>query len=253
MINAIVREVSPAIGRCELTYQEWVEIDYDLACHQHTEYIRALEGLGCQVTVLPAEPDLPDSVFVEDTALVLDELGIITRPGTESRRPETVSVSKELARHRPLALIQDPATLEGGDILRVGRAIYVGLSRRSNPEGIAQLRALAEPLGYTVHAVQMQDCLHLKSAVSQIAPGALLLNPRWVQPEAFPGLQVIEVDPSDPHAANALQVRSGLIYPACFPLTLARLKEHGIAVTVVDVSEMQKAEGAVTCCSLLIY
>jgi dimethylargininase len=248
---AITRQVSPAIANCELTYLDRVEIDYALACRQHEQYCQALAGLGCQVLSLPAQADLPDSVFVEDAALVLDETAILTRPGAASRRPEVDLIRPVLAEYRPLRPIQAPGTLEGGDILQVGRIIYVGLSGRSSPAGIAQLADLVTPYGYTVQAVPLTGCLHLKSAVSRAAPDTLLINPHWVDPARFAAFRLLDVDPAEPHAANALLLDRGVIYPSAFPLTLRRLEQSGIPVTIVDVSELQKAEGAVTCCSLV--
>lgn len=248
---AITRQVSPAIANCELTYLDRVEIDYPLACRQHEQYRQALAQSGCQVIDLPAQADLPDSVFVEDAALVLDEAAILTRPGASSRRPEVELIRPALAEYRPLHSIQAPGTLEGGDILQVGRTIYVGLSGRSSPAGIAQLTELVKPYGYTVQPVPLTGCLHLKSAVSRAGPDTLLINPNWVDPAWFAAFRLLEVDPAEPHAANALLLEGGVLYPSAFPLTRHRLEQSGIAVTLVDVSELQKAEGAVTCCSLV--
>lgn len=249
---AITRQVSPAIAACELTYLERVEIDYALACRQHQQYCEALAGLGCQLLSLPAQADLPDSVFVEDAALVLDEVAILTRPGVASRRPEVDRIRPVLAEYRPLLSIQAPGTIEGGDILLLGRTIYVGLSGRSSPAGIAQLADLVAPYGYTVQAVPLTGCLHLKSAVTLAAPDMLLINPDWVNPSHFAAFRLLEVDPAESHAANVLLLEGGAIYPSGFPRTLLRLTQSRIPVTLVDVSELQKAEGAVTCCSLIL-
>jgi dimethylargininase len=251
MLIAITRDVSPAIANCELTYLERVEIDYVLACRQHAAYREALAGLGCRVVNLPAEAGLPDSVFVEDAALVLDEIAILTRPGVASRRPEVERMAPLLERYRVLEWITAPGTLEGGDILRVEKQIFVGLSGRSNAEGIRQLAGLAGRYGYRVRTVAVNGCLHLKSAVSQAGPGKLLINPAWVDPANFAPFELVEVAPGEPQAANALLAGRGVIYPASFPATSQRLAESGIDLRPVDVSELQKAEGAVTCCSLV--
>ena len=251
MFIAITRPVSPAIDRCELTKLERVPIDLQRAISQHHAYEKTLQSLGVEVRVLPEEPDLPDAVFVEDAALVLDEAAILTRPGAASRRPEVERIRPVLAEYRTLRLIEAPGTLEGGDILQVGRTITVGLSGRSSPAGIAQLADLVTPFGYTVQAVPLTGCLHLKSAVSRVAPDVLLINPNWVDPAWFGVFNLLEVDPAEPQAANALLLEGGVIYPSAFPLTLRRLQQSGIPVTIVDVSELQKAEGAVTCCSLV--
>ena len=156
-----------------------------------------------------------------------------------------------LAQHRPLMAIEEPGTLDGGDVLRIGRDIYVGESARSNGAGIAQLRELLAPFGYRVHGVATRQCLHLKSAVTAVADDTLLINPAWVDTAPFAAYRLIEIDPGEEHAANTLRVGRGVIQPDCFPRTRQRLQDAGIAVTVVDVSELQKAEGAVTCCSLV--
>jgi len=252
MLVALTRELSPSITRCQLTHLAREPIDVARAERQHQRYRHCLAELGCQVVTLPAEPELPDSVFVEDTAVVVDELAVLTRPGAESRRPETASVARVLAQYRRLAAIQPPGTLEGGDVLRLERRVLVGLSGRSNREGIDQLRALLEPHGYTVEPVSVGGCLHLKSAVTQVAPETVLLNPTWVDAAPFAGLLRIEVDPAEAHAANALLAGDGVIYPTAFPRTAERLERSHIPLTRVDVSELAKAEGAVTCCSLLL-
>jgi dimethylargininase len=251
MYIAFTRAVSPHIGQCELTHLARQPIDVELARTQHNNYEACLTALGCRVVRLQPEPDLPDAVFVEDTAIVLDELAIITRPGADSRRAETASIAHALQAYRPLHLIQAPSTLDGGDVLRVGRAIYVGLSNRSNQAAIDQMRAVLEPLGYTVQGVPVSACLHLKSAVTQVAANTLLVNPAWVDTAIFSYLHLIEVNPTEAYAANALLVGETVIYPTAYPLTRRRLEAHGIVVQTVDVSELLKAEGAVTCCSLI--
>lgn len=248
---ALTRPVSSSLGQCELTYLSRQPIDVDRARAQHREYEHALHEIGCTLVSLPEAPDLPDSVFVEDLALVLEEIAILTRPGVESRRPEGATIEAALARYRPLRRIESPGTLEGGDILRLGQTIYVGRSGRSNTEGIQQLRDHVAPFGCRVEVVAVQGCLHLKSAVTDIAPDRLLINPRWVDAAAFDGMAWIAVDECEDHAANALRVGSKVIYPAAFPWTLDVLARSGVALWPVDVSEIQKAEGAVTCCSLI--
>jgi dimethylargininase len=251
MLVAMTREVSPRVGECELTHLERQAIDVERARVQHRQYEACLEALGCTVHRLPAEPELPDSVFVEDAAVVLDELAIITRPGAVSRRLETRSVAQALRPFRRLVTIRSPATLDGGDVLRVGRVLYVGLSGRSNRAAVSQARDLLEALGYRVEGVPMVGCLHLKSAVSQVAANTLLINRDWVDGGIFAALKLIGVDPQEPYGANALRVGGVVVYPAAFPRTRRRLEEAGIAVRTVDVSELAKAEGAVTCCSLI--
>jgi dimethylargininase len=249
---AITRGVSAAIAACELTHLERQPIDLDRARAQHRAYEAALGRAGCRVEPLPALDDLPDSVFVEDAAVVLDEIAIVTRPGAESRRPETTHIAPVLAGYRRVTFIREPGTLDGGDVLRLGRRIFVGVSGRSDEHGIEQLRAVAWPYGYTVTSVLVSGCLHLKSAVTEVAPGTILVNAAWVDPAVFGQPRVLEVDPGEPYAANGLLVGGRLIYPESFPRTRARLEAAGIVIEPVDVSELQKAEGAVTCCSLIL-
>lgn len=251
MLTAITREPGPDMAACELSYVGRTPIDTALALEQHRAYQRTLATLGCHVLVLDAEPALPDAVFVEDVAVVVDELAVMTRPGAQSRRAESASVAERLGRYRSLHRIEAPGTLDGGDVLRIGRTLYVGQSARSNAAGIEQLRALLAPFGYAVQAVPIRGCLHLKSAVTAVADDTVLLQPAWVDAEAFSAYRVIEVDPAEEHAANVLRIGDAVVMPSCFPLTRRRLADAGIKVTTVDVSELQKAEGAVTCCSLV--
>jgi len=251
MLVAMTREISAQIGRCELTYKARAAIDVDLARAQHRQYQECLRSLGCSIRCLPAEPELPDSVFVEDTAIVLDELAIITRPGAVSRRPETHSVAQALLPYRPLARIEAPATLDGGDVLRVGKRLFVGLSHRSNEAAVRQLSKLLAGAGYTVLGVSVQGCLHLKSAVTQVAEDTLLINRDWVECSTFGSMRFLDVDPGEPGAANALRVGNGIVVSSEYAATRRRLEAQGFAVCPVDASELAKAEGGVTCCSLI--
>jgi dimethylargininase len=251
VLIAITRGVSAGVAACELTHLERQAIDLARAQAQHRAYEAALARLGCRVESLPALDDLPDSVFVEDVAIVLDEIAVVTRPGAESRRPETAAIAPVLANYRRVTFIQAPGTLDGGDVLRIGRRIFAGRSGRSDEQGIEQLRAVVWPYGYTVTDVPVRGCLHLKSAVTEVAPGVVLVNPEWIEAAAFGHVSVMEIDPDEPYAANGLLVSDRLIYPASFPRTRFRLEAAGLNVEPVDVSELQKAEGAVTCCSLV--
>jgi dimethylargininase len=250
--TAITRDVSPAIGSCELTFLPRTGIDANRAAQQHRQYQAVLSSLGCDVVVMPAEPDLADSVFLEDTAIVLDELAVMCLPGAVSRRPEVDGVMDVLRDYRETRSIELPGTLDGGDLLRVGNTIYAGLSTRSNRDGIEQLRSIVSDCGYAVETVETTQCLHLKSAVTEVAPGVLLVNPDWLDRSAFGDCELLDIDPQEPHAANALRVNDSIVYPASFPRTAEKLLRHGLDVKLVDVSELQKAEGAVTCCSLIL-
>lgn len=251
MLTAITRDVNTALGSCELTFLPRVRIDTGLAQQQHAEYQRALSSLGCEIVVVPTEPGLPDSVFIEDTALVLDEIAVMCRPGAASRQPEIAGIESVLQRYRTLATIRPPGTLDGGDLLSLGKVIYAGVSTRSNQSGIEQLHSIVAAYGYSVKQVETTKCLHLKSAVSAVAPDLLLINPDWINKSVFGDHELIEVDTSEAHAANALLLAQQVIYPAAFPRTMDKLRSCGIAVTPVNISELQKAEGAVTCCSLI--
>jgi dimethylargininase len=248
---AVVREVSPRLAACELTHLARQPIDYERACFQHAAYVDLLASLGCAVRPLPPAPDLPDSVFVEDTAVVLDELAIVTRPGAASRRAETATVDPVLREYRPVRVVTAPSTLEGGDVLVAGRQIFIGLSSRSNQAAVEQVRHWVEPAGYEVHAVGLTGCLHLKSAATDVGDRLLLVNPAWVDPAVFAGLGIVEIDPAEPQAANALRMGGAVVYPVAFPATRRRLEAAGVVVHGIDLSELAKAEGAVTCCSLV--
>ncbi len=248
---AITRDISPAIGICELTHLAREPIDLNQARLQHRQYEQQLKEAGCRLIRLPAEPRMPDSVFVEDTTIVLDEMAVITRPGAESRRVETASVAQILQAYRQLVRIESPGTLDGGDVLRVGKKFFVGRSARSNDDGIDQLQKLVSPNGYSVVPVELQGCLHLKSAVTQVAEDTLLINREWADTTVFGAMQLIDVDESEPFAANALRIADSVIYPESFIKTRKRLEAEGIQVRTVDASELAKAEGGVTCCSLI--
>lgn len=250
-LHAITRAVSRSLARCELTHLERTAIDVDVARRQHAAYEATLERLGCTLVRLPEERELPDSVFVEDTALALDEVAVILRPGAASRRQETASVARALSWFRPVVQLAGEGTVDGGDVLRLGRTLWVGRSSRSSEAGIAALAATIAPFGYDVRDVAIDGCLHLKSAVTAVADGLLLLNPRWVDGAGFPGCALVEVDPAEPHAANALRVGDTLVFPAAFPRTAERLEARGLHLERVDLAELAKAEGAVTCCSLV--
>jgi len=252
MLLAYTRAVSPSLADCELTHLERVPIDVSRAAREHAAYEALLESLGATVRRLPPEPALPDAVFVEDTAVVLDEVAVVTRPGAVSRRPETASTAAALAVHRPLLEIREPGTIDGGDVLVVGRRLYVGLSSRSNAAAVAQLASALRPLDYEVRGVACRGCLHLKSAVTRVADRLLLINPHWVDAGAFEGCRTIEVDPCEPHAANALTIGERVIHPRRFPLTRARLEAEGLRVAPLAHSELAKAEAGVTCCCLLV-
>jgi dimethylargininase len=248
---ALTRGVSPALGRCELTFLARQPIDCDRAARQHAGYERVLEGLGLHVERLEADAALPDCCFVEDAAIVLDEVAVITRLGAPSRRGETAAVAAALARYRPIVPLREPARIDGGDVLVMGRRIFVGLSNRTDPAGFRALVEAVRPHGYEVVSVGMRDCLHLKTAVTAVGPDLLLVNRAWVDTAELGRFDAVDVDPREPLAANVLAIGKAVVVAEGFPRTADRLRARGLDVHPVDVSEFQKAEGGVTCKSLV--
>jgi dimethylargininase len=250
-LTAIVREVSSSINDCELSFHARQPIDVARVIAQHQAYQDCLASLGVRIVSLPAEPELPDAVFVEDPVVVVDEIAIISNMGALSRRPEAISLANALSLYRPLKFLSEPATLDGGDVLRVDRSIFVGLSKRTNRDGIDQLGELLGSFGYLVKAVEVRGCLHLKSACSYIGDDTILVNRSWIDSEPLSGFELLNVPEDESGAANALLVNGVVIMPASFPRTHALLEERGFSVRTIDVSELQKAEAGVTCTSLI--
>lgn len=257
-IIALTRAVSPSIIHCELAHLAREPIDPIAAAAQHDEYERCLESLGCIVQRVEPAPDLPDAVFIEDTALVLPEFAVVLRPGAESRRRETVSVCDVLRAYRRVIELPGPQpgedlpTIDGGDILVIGHTLYVGGSQRSNDAGRKALQNVVQEFGYNVVRVEMDGCLHLKTAVTAIADDAILINPAWTDARSFDVAYTIEVDASEPFAANVLRVGNTLVHDVAHARTAARLRDAGFDIVTVNASELAKAEGAVTCCSILV-
>jgi len=249
---AVTRDVSPALAACELTHLARAPIDLDRARAQHGAYEVAIADAGYRVERLPADPGMPDCVFVEDIAIVVPEIAIVTRPGAASRRGETPAVAAAMSRYRTVRNIEAPGTLDGGDVLIAGHRVFVGISSRTTPPGAAQLRRLLEPYGYDVTEVSVRGCLHLKSAATAVAEDLLLINPEWVDATVLDRLDHVTVDPREPSAANALRLRDRVIFPSAFPRTAERLEARGLRLVTVDASELAKAEGAVTCCCVLV-
>ena len=246
---AVTRDVSPSINACELTHLEPQAIDYMMAATQHREYRALLESLGLEVVRIPADPAYPDCVFIEDTAIVLDDIAVITRPGAPSRRGETRAVADVLEQYRPLVHIEAPATIDGGDVLVLDDQIFVGMSARTNEAAIGQLRFHTRR---EVIPVNVHGCLHLKSAITRVSGDTLLVNRGWIDGSPFADWNLIDVDPAEPFAANALLIGESVIYPTAFDKTRKLLESRGLDVRTVDASELAKAEGGVTCCSLIV-
>jgi dimethylargininase len=252
MLTAITRQVSPSINQCQLTFHTKQPIDLAKAIAQHQAYEELLGELGAQVVSLSAEPELPDAVFVEDAGVVVDEIAVIPVMGAASRRPETESLARALSLYRPLEFMEAPGTLDGGDVMRIGRRIFVGTSGRTNLEGIAQLRAVLSRFDYEVTGVEVKGCLHLKSGCSYLGRNSVLVNRQSLDLRPLVEFELIDVPESEPGAANALQIGDVVIVPAAFPETIALLEGRGFIVKAIDVSEFQKAEGGVTCKSIIL-
>jgi dimethylargininase len=253
---AIVRRPARSLAQsCELTFLERSEISFDALERQHAAYREALAMAGAEVVALEAIDALPDSVFVEDTAVVLDESAILSRPGAASRQPEPARIASALARFRDCEAIVAPGTLEGGDILRIGRTLYVGLTTRTNRAGVEQLEAWLRPHGYRVVPVPVHGSLHLKTACTALDAQTLLLNPAWIDATAFDGFARIEVADDEAFAANVLPVGDVRIVNAAFPRTRERVEAFcanaGLRAIAVDISEFGKAEAGLTCMSLV--
>ncbi len=251
-VVALVRDISPLLAECVLTHLGRVDIDIERAAAQHHAYCEVLQALGARVEAIAPLPEAPDGVFVEDTAVVVDEVAVITRPGAPSRVGEIESTAVALARYRPVVRMSGDATLEGGDVMRVRRTLYVGRSGRTNQAGVDQLGALLAPWGYRVQPVDLDGCLHLKTACTFVPPHYVLANPAWVDPEIFEGLTALEVAPDEPCAANTLTINGVTLVPSQWPRTAARLRASGVHTRDVDLSELAKAEGALTCSSVIV-
>jgi dimethylargininase len=250
-ITALAREPAPTLEDCLLTYVSRSHIDYPTALEQHRQYCQALRDSGAEVRVLPARPEFPDSVFIEDVAVVLDELVVLARPASEIRQGEVRLLASEELPHRRVVSIEAPGTLEGGDVLRIGKRIFAGLSSRTNAQGLESLARIAQPLGYQVIPVQVKGCLHLKTACTALDKRTLLINPDWIQSAPFEGFRWVTVPAKEPWAANALPVGQRICMNSAHPMTLEKVAAKGYAVHPLDISEFTKAEGGLTCLSLL--
>jgi len=253
MLHAITREVGPSMEACELTHFARHPIDIPKARRQHAAYRQCLRELGVQVIELAEEPEYPDAVFVEDPAIVLDEIAVITRMGAESRRGEAASLACALERYRPLFWMKPPATLDGGDVMRVGRTLFVGRSSRTNAAGIQQLAAAAEPHGYRIQPVMVHGCLHLKSAAGDLGGDTVLVHRPWLDIGALGGMKLIAAPAGEEHGVNVLRIGDTILVADGFPKTADLISKSGRPIRIIDNSELRKAEGALTCCSLIFH
>ena len=248
---ALTHVPSPNMAACLLTFVRRAPIDHGRAVRQHEAYCRTLRECGADVRTLDVNRELPDCAFIEDAAVVLDEVAVLTFPGSPERRLELPGIEPELRRYRKVCRIEPPATLEGGDVLRVGRILLVGVSSRTNPAGVSALHEIARRHGYTVRPVPVRGCLHLKTACTALDDGRLLVNPSWVDASALTGFELVGVPEEEPWGANVLRVGSRICLAAAHARTAELIGGLGFDVRSVDVSEFAKAEGGITCLSLL--
>lgn len=247
---ALVRKPADNFGD-GLTTAVWTDPpDLEKMRAQHAAYTDLLEELGLTVLMLDADPAFPDGHFVEDAAVVFPEAAVITRPGAASRRGETEVVASVLARHRPLRFIDPPGTLDGGDVLMVGRRFFIGLSSRTNAAGATRLADILQGFGYAASFVSVEDGLHLKSGVNAIADGRLIVAPLFATHPAFDSYEKIVVDGEEAYAANTLWINGCLIMPAGYPKTRRKLAALGQDIRELETGETRKMDGGLTCLSI---
>jgi dimethylargininase len=251
MLRALTHKVSARIAQCQLTFVDRAPIDLQLAVRQHDDYRAVLKKLGVVVKDLSENESHPDSCFVEDTAIVLDELAIICSMGVSSRRGETRLIERELSKYREIARISLPATIEGGDVLRIGKKIFVGQTSRTNLEGVEELARISEPYGYRVVKVRTTGSLHLKSACTAIDEETLFVNPEWVEHDAFGDFNLIYTPLEEPWSANILRIGTTVCIQAGFPRAVELIERMVERVEVIDISELRKAEAGLTCSSII--
>ena len=251
MKRAIVRQPGPEMAEGERSFLEREPIDFQLALAQHEAYCQALRDLGCEPLVLPALAGFPDAPFVEDMAVVLPEVAVLTRTGAESRRLEQASVQAALADFRDFVRIEEPSTLDGGDVFLAGETLFVGQSRRTNHAGLKQLAHLVLPYGVRVKAVGVTDALHLRTGCSWLGGDHLLINRAWIDAERLAEYPLIEVHPDEAFAGTALVIGETVLMTAAAPLTIERVRAAGYEVRALDISEFEKAEAGLTCLSIV--
>jgi dimethylargininase len=251
MLCALTHIVSPRLNECELAYRSRQPIDIGVASEQHAAYCDSLRSFGLKVIELEINRDYPDSVFIEDSAVVMDEVAVLSRPGVASRRGEVEAIGEELRNYREIEHIQAPGTLEGGDVLVVGKKVYVGISSRTNDLGALALEKILANFEYTVVRVNVLGALHLKSAVTAIDEATILANPKWFDTAPFANYRMITVADTEPWAANALPVGGTILMADGYPITSEKVVRLGYQVKLLDIRELQKAEAGLTCSSII--
>jgi len=234
-----------------LSFQERQPIDYERAVQQHTNYCLMLKELGIDVIELSNNFTYPDSTFIEDTAVVMDEIAILCNMGVASRRGEVSGIEPELAQYRSIKKIGPPATLEGGDVLRIGIKFFVGLTKRTNREGVRAFKQLMKPLNYEVVPVEVRNGLHLKSVCTSLDDETLLAKPEWFDIKPFRGLRMIVIPDTEAAAANCLRINNTICIHAGFYKTINLLLSKSYQIKTVDISELLKAEAGLTCSSII--
>jgi dimethylargininase len=248
---ALTHLPSPNMDQGQRTHVARVPLDYDLAVEQHGRYRALLRECGAEVRVLDVNSHLPDATFIEDPAVVLDEVAVLASMGTEARRAEPAGIEPELRKYREVQRVEPPAAIEGGDVLRVGRTLLVGLSCRTDPAGLKAFEAIVRRYGYRVLPVPVRGCLHLKTACTALPDGSLLVNPSWLDLGVLHGFELVRVPGEEPWAADTLPLGGAVCMAAGHPRTAELVRGRGFEVREVDLSEFAKAEGCVTCLSLL--
>lgn len=251
MLTAITHKPSPHLNNCELTFLSAQQIDYQKAQTQHKNYCKMLSDLGANVITLDENLEMPDCAFVEDTAIVFDEIAIITSMGVSSRRGETKVIEKKLEEFRPVKKIELPAQIEGGDVLQIGKSLFVGNSSRTNLEGIEALREIVTSFGYKVFAVEVRGSLHLTTACTALDAETILVNPEWIQTEVFKDLRKINLPQNEPFAANILRIGKTICIHSEFTETAEKIEKLGYKIRQINISEFLKAEAGLTCLSLV--
>ena len=247
---ALTHTPSARLHAGERTFVPGESIDLELAREQHATYCLALKQLHVAVRRLEVNGDSPDAVFIEDTAVVLDEVAVLARMGADSRRLETAEIAEVLREYRDVVPL-DQGTLEGGDVLAIGRTLLVGRSCRTNSEGIESLARIVSRLGYQVVEVPVERCLHLKTACTALPDGRLLVNRDWIDVRYLHALGLHLIDAGEPWGANVLCVDDKVVLAAAHDPTAALLENAGYNIVPVDISEFAKAEGGATCLSLV--
>jgi dimethylargininase len=224
--------------------------NYAIIIKQHASYVEALKTIGVTVIELDPQPDYPDAHFVEDTAVVMPEVAVIARPGAAARQGEEESIADVLREYREIEFIQNPGTLDGGDVLMIDNHFFIGISERTNPEGAEQLGGILEKFGKTWAFIKVGAGLHFKSSVNYVGKNSILVTRDFANHEALNGYDKIAVDREEEYSANTLWINDHLLMPKGFPKTRIKLKSLGLPIIELDVSEMQKMDGGLTCLSI---